>query len=61
MLSEIAIHNPEDFAKICETAKNGKVAEAKKAEAEAPKPKRTRKKAETAEEKVETAAETVVE
>ena len=25
MLSEIAIHNPEDFTKICETAKNGKV------------------------------------
>ena len=25
MLSEIAIHNPEDFAKICETAKAGKV------------------------------------
>ena len=24
MLSEIAIHNPEDFAKICETAKNVK-------------------------------------
>lgn len=24
MLSEIAIHNPEDFAKICETAKNAK-------------------------------------
>ena len=54
MLSEIAIHNPEDFAKICETAKNGKVADA-------PKPKKTRKKAETAEEKVETAAAEVVE
>ena len=26
MLSEIAIHNPEDFAKFCEIAKNGKVA-----------------------------------
>lgn len=26
MLSEIAINNPEDFAKICETAKTGKVA-----------------------------------
>lgn len=25
MLSEIAIHNPEDFTKVCETAKNGKV------------------------------------
>lgn len=25
MLSEIAIHNPEDFAKICDTAKAGKV------------------------------------
>ena len=24
MLSEIAINNPEDFAKICETAKNAK-------------------------------------
>ena len=29
MLSEIAINNPNDFAKICETAKNGKVADAK--------------------------------
>ena len=39
MLSEIAIHNPEDFTKICETAKTGKpAAEAKK--------KATRKKAE---------------
>ena len=37
MLSEIAIHNPEDFAKICETAKNGKVAETAK-------PKRATKK-----------------
>ena len=38
MLSEIAIHNPEDFAKICETAKSGKVtnnAKLQKAEAEA--------------------------
>ena len=26
MLSEIAIHNPEDFTKFCEIAKNGKVA-----------------------------------
>ena len=41
MLSEIAIHNPEDFAKICEVAKSGKAPEAKK----------TAKKAETAEEK----------
>ena len=24
MLSEIAIHNPEDFTKICDTAKNAK-------------------------------------
>ena len=47
MLSEIAIHNPEDFAKICETAKNGKVAETKKEEAPAeakPAKKTTRKK-----------------
>ena len=49
MLSEIAIHNPEDFAKICETAKSGKpVNEAKVKKA-------TRKKAET--EKVEESAE----
>ena len=34
MLSEIAISNPEDFAKICETAKTGKVvAEAKTSKA----------------------------
>ena len=26
MLSELAIHNPEDFAKLCEIAKSGKVA-----------------------------------
>jgi len=53
MLSEIAIHNPEDFAKICDTAKKGKTAEAKKAaekveakaEDAAPKAKRTTKKA----------------
>ena len=31
MLSEIAIHNPEDFAKICEVAKSGKNPDAKKA------------------------------
>ena len=30
MLSEIAISNPEDFAKICETAKAGKVVSAAK-------------------------------
>ena len=29
MLSEIAIHNPEDFTKICEIAKKGKVEEKK--------------------------------
>ena len=54
MLSEIAIHNPEDFAKICDTAKKGKVDQPKKAaekveeKAEkeaAPKAKRTTKKA----------------
>ena len=53
MLSEIAIHNPEDFAKICETAKKGKAPEQKKAaekveanvEEAAPKAKRTAKKA----------------
>ena len=54
MLSEIAINNPEDFAKICETAKKGKVDKPAKAE-EAPKaekPAKTTKKAEeTAEEK----------
>ena len=59
MLSEIAIHNPEDFAKICETAKSGKAPAAKKAtkketvedvelkvvnEEKADKPKRTTKK-----------------
>ena len=57
MLSEIAINNPEDFAKICETAKKGKV--------EAPKAaKKTAAKAEKAEtEKVEAekAEETAVE
>lgn len=31
MLSEIAIHNPEDFTKICEIAKKGKAEETKKA------------------------------
>lgn len=31
MLSEIAIHNPEDFAKVCEVAKSGKAPAAKKA------------------------------
>ncbi|MCR4855627.1 MAG: 50S ribosomal protein L20 [Erysipelotrichaceae bacterium] len=41
MLSEIAIHNPEDFAKICEVAKNGKV------EAPAKAKKTTKKKVET--------------
>ena len=59
MLSEIAIHNPEDFAKICETAKTGKVA----VEAKAAK-KTTKKKADAkpkAEEAAETAAETVAE
>ena len=30
MLSEIAISNPEDFAKICEIAKSGKVVKASK-------------------------------
>lgn len=49
MLSEIAIHNPEDFAKICETAKNGKV--------EAPKAKKATKKATKAEAVEETKAE----
>ena len=34
MLSEIAIHNPDDFAKICETAKNGKVENTSKAKKE---------------------------
>ncbi len=52
MLSEIAIHNPDDFAKICETAKSGKV------EAAAPKAKKTtKKKAETVTEATETVAE----
>ena len=62
MLSEIAINNPEDFAKICDTAKKGKVdkpvkeEKALKAKAEkaptAEKPAKTEKKeAETAEEK----------
>ena len=54
MLSEIAIHNPEDFAKICDTAKKGKVAQPKKTveiveenteKEAAPKAKRTAKKA----------------
>lgn len=49
MLSEIAIHNPEDFAKICETAKNGKV--------EALKAKKATKKATKAEAVEETKAE----
>lgn len=49
MLSEIAIHNPEDFTKICETAKTGKpVSEAKVK-------KTTRKKAETEKVEAETA------
>ena len=42
MLSEIAISNPEDFAKICETAKTGKVATEAKA-------KKAAKKEETVE------------
>lgn len=41
MLSEIAINNPEDFAKICEVAKTGKVESA-------PKAKKTSKKKEEA-------------
>ena len=55
MLSEIAIHNPEDFAKICDVAKKGKVETkaAKKAEkvedAEAKPAKKTTKKAEKVE------------
>ncbi len=49
MLSEIAIHNPEDFTKICETAKNGKV--------EAPKAKKATKKAAKTEAVEETKAE----
>ena len=49
MLSEIAIHNPEDFTKICETAKNGKV--------EAPKAKKATKKVAKAEAAEETKAE----
>lgn len=39
MLSEIAINAPEDFAKICETAKNGKVENAVKAKKTAKKSK----------------------
>lgn len=62
MLSEIAIHNPEDFAKICETAKSGKVeatkakkvAKAEKAE-ETAEVKETKKAAKA--EKTEEAAE----
>jgi len=50
MLSEIAIHNPEDFSKICETAKNGKVEKAE----EKPAKKTTRKKTVKAEEPAET-------
>ncbi len=61
MLSEIAIHNPEDFTKICEVAKKGKVEkkEVKKNEEaaaeekpvkKASKPKKT-KTAEASEEK----------
>ena len=46
MLSEIAIHNPEDFASICETAKKGKV--------DAPK---AAKKAEKVEKEVKEASE----
>ena len=54
MLSEIAINNPEDFAKICDTAKKGKVEKPAKEEKapKAEKPAKTEKKeAETAEEK----------
>ena len=56
MLSEIAIHNPEDFTKICEVAKKGKVEkkEVKKQEpekAEAKAEKKAETKAEKAEEK----------
>ena len=54
MLSEIAISNPEDFAKICETAKKGKVdkpvKEEKAPKAEKP-AKEDKKEAENAEEK----------
>ncbi len=49
MLSEIAIHNPEDFAKICETAKSGKPANEAKVK------KTSRKKAETEKAEAETA------
>ncbi|MBQ2657397.1 MAG: 50S ribosomal protein L20 [Erysipelotrichaceae bacterium] len=54
MLSEIAINNPEDFAKICETAKKGKVEKPAKEEKapKAEKPaKEEKKEAENAEEK----------
>lgn len=50
MLSEIAIHNPEDFAKICETAKAGEVVNEAKL-------KKTAKKAEKTEAVEEAKAE----
>lgn len=59
MLSEIAIHNPEDFTKICEVAKKGKAPAAKKEEA--PKAKKEAKAEKKEEPKIEVKVEETAE